>query len=603
MKGKEDKQTYRLSDNMLFMLKKSWEIDKLLFFVTLLQIPIVVLLPLMATYLSKYVVELVTNNESPLILVQYVVAISTGVLVLRLVNNYFDSKIEWRSYKNRLTYFNMCLFKIMDMDYQCYENPNSQMKLEKAFDALSNTQAGAQQIFRQFVSIVSNVIGLITYSLLIFYLNPYIVLLLVGFTVVNYLIKKSNNKWVHKNKDNWVPIDRKLGYIKNKSSDFKAAKDMRLYDMSKWFKEMFNNLLKDRLCWHKRGEKRNFVIDIVSAIMMFIRDGIAYVFLIHEIYYNGMSAADFIFYFAIIAKYSEWLLGMINAYSDIELTSLNISNVREFLDIKDIFNRGKGKSIPKHSPEIVFKNVSFRYPKCEEDTIKDINIRIKQGEKIALVGTNGAGKTTLVKLLSGLYRPTCGEILINGSNISQYNRDEYYKMLSVVFQDILVMPVSIEENISQQFSGDIDKEYLNSILYLAGLQDKVQGLTNKEKTRLLKSVYDDAIDLSGGEVQKLALARALYKAGKIIILDEPTAALDPIAENGMYLKYNELTLDATSIFISHRLSSTRFCDRILFLEDGKIVEEGSHESLMKLGSKYANMFNIQSHYYKEGECS
>jgi len=403
MKDKEakNKPLYSMPSNVLFMMKKAWQIDKILIIVSAIRIPVTVLMPLMATYLSKYVVELVSEGSSPEKLTAYVLCFSGAILLLHLLNNYVGTKIEFRSFSNRFLYMNLCNEKILD------------------------------------------------------------------------------------------------------------------------------------------------------------------------------------------------------SYNSLQSISLDLCDLREFLDLPDHFNRGKGPELPTDAPEIIFENVSFRYPKSEKDALKNINIKIKPGEKIALVGLNGAGKTTLVKLLCGLYRPTRGHITVGNHRISEYNRDNYYKLSSVVFQDIHLMPISIAKNIALCKEKLIDWEYLGKVLKLSGLYDKVQSLPKKEHTLLLKSIYDDATDLSGGEKQKLALARALYKGGKIIILDEPTAALDPIAENEMYLKYNELTSDATSVFVSHRLSSTRFCDRILFMENGEIVEEGTHDELMKLNGKYANMFNIQSHYYKE----
>lgn len=215
------------------------------------------------------------------------------------------------------------------------------------------------------------------------------------------------------------------------------------------------------------------------------------------------------------------------------------------------------------------------------------------------MGVNGAGKTTLVKLICGLYTPTRGEIYVNGKKPSEYNRDEYYTLFSTVFQDIYLVPMSIEKNISMNIKENIDDEKMELVLNMSGLMEKVKSLPKGKETLLLKSIYEDAIDLSGGEMQKLMLARALYKDGPIIILDEPTAALDPIAENEIYRQYNELTKEKTSIFISHRLSSTRFCDRIIFIEDGTIIEEGNHNSLMGEDGKYKEMYDKQSHYYKE----
>lgn len=228
--------------------------------------------------------------------------------------------------------------------------------------------------------------------------------------------------------------------------------------------------------------------------------------------------------------------------------------------------------------------------------------RDKEGEKLALVGVNGAGKTTLVKLLCGLYQPEKGEILVGGKNISEYNIMEYYSLISAVFQEIRTIAFTIFEFIA---SADLDRKNAREEAVLAmkkaGIYEKVKSLPNGMDTHLMKGVYDDGVDFSGGEMQRLVLARAIYKDGKILVLDEPTAALDPIAENNLYLKYQELTRGKTSIYISHRFASTRFCDRIILLEDGVVKESGSHKELMEAGGRYAYMFGVQSQYYREAE--
>jgi ABC-type multidrug transport system fused ATPase/permease subunit len=319
---------------------------------------------------------------------------------------------------------------------------------------------------------------------------------------------------------------------------------------------------------------------------------------------NKITLGDFTFYFGAIGGFSRWVGDIVNSFNSIISQSLAVGYVREYMDIKDVYNHGKGCDLPEQSDlplEIEFRNVSYKYPKAEDYTIKNVSLKIAKGEKLAVVGENGAGKTTLVKLLCGYYYPTEGEIFVNGKSLPEYNLEEYYTMFAAVFQDIGLLPISIEEFVASRNadSGEIDGAKVGKVLEQSELSDKIASLSNGVKTLLMKSVFDDAIDLSGGEKQKLMLARALYKNAPCIVLDEPTAALDPIAESNLYVKYNELTKDKTLFYISHRLASTRFCDRIIYIENGGIAEQGTHDELIKADGKYAHMFGLQSHYYRE----
>lgn len=281
--------------------------------------------------------------------------------------------------------------------------------------------------------------------------------------------------------------------------------------------------------------------------------------------------------------------------------SLDISAVREFLDYPETFKMEEGIPIipDLHIPyQIELRDVSFRYPGAEKDTLTHINLMIRPGEKLAIVGLNGAGKTTLVKLICGFLDPTDGKVLLNNTDIRTYNRRDYYRLFSAVFQDFSVLDVTIAENIAQT-DENINSDMMKRCIGQAGLTEKIDSLPDGVNTHLGK-VFEDGINLSGGELQRLMLARALYKNAPIIVLDEPTSALDPIAESEIYNKYSELTDGRMAIYISHRLASTRFCDRIILIAEGSIDEEGTHDELIARKGHYADLFEIQGRYYRKG---
>lgn len=318
---------------------------------------------------------------------------------------------------------------------------------------------------------------------------------------------------------------------------------------------------------------------------------------------NGLSVSQFLLFFSAVGGFTAWVSGILGGFNTLHKQSLDISTVREYLEYPEPFKFENGESIEAEANrlyEIRLENVSFRYPGTDKDTLTNINLTLYPGEKLAVVGLNGAGKTTLIKLICGFLDPTEGRILLDGKDIRDYNRRDYYKMFSAVFQDFSLLAGTIATNVAQDSVG-IDMERVVDCVEKAGLRKKIESLKEGYETYLNREVFEEAMLLSGGETQRLMLARALYKNAPFIVLDEPTAALDPIAESEMYQKYNELTSGKSSIYISHRLASTRFCDRIIMIADGSIVEEGTHEELLKSGGKYAALFEVQSKYYKEGE--
>ena len=313
-----------------------------------------------------------------------------------------------------------------------------------------------------------------------------------------------------------------------------------------------------------------------------------------------MPASEFLLYFTAVSGFTSWVTGILSNFSQLHKESIALSRVQEYLHVDEPFKFAEGIEPPQADAyALTLEDVSFRYPGTEKDVLTHVNLTIRPGEKLAIVGLNGAGKTTLVKLLCGFYDPTEGRVLLNGQDIRDFNRTKYYELFSAVFQQFSVMDVTIAETVAQSVDG-IDMDKVALCLDKAGLTEALAKFPEGVNTHIGREVYLDGVMLSGGQTQRLMLARALYKDGPILVLDEPTAALDPLAENDIYMKYNEMTTGKTSVFISHRLASTRFCDRILFIADGGIAEEGTHDELLALGGAYAKLFEVQSRYYKEG---
>lgn len=592
------KNDYTTMKNIKFILHNLWNWDKRMLVFSTLQIPIAVLLPLLATVMSSIVVRFVSEGKSITELLLSILLLSAVMLFLYLSRNILIARIDWKAFSNRFKYMILCAQKQMDTDFENISSYDGQSKSMKARGAISSNESGTQQIIPILVEFITNILGIFIYSAIVITLNPFVLLVLIITTLADYGISLSYNKWHHKNKDNWVVSDRKLFYINSKAGDFSSAKDIRLFNMVGWFKEKYDVSLKERVEWQDKILRRTIARDIATVILTFIRDGLALGYLLYSVIYLSMDASSFVLFFGLITQFSNWILGLFSSASRLNLASLSIADLRQYLDMTDKLNRDEGLPIPKETCSLRFENVSFAYPDSSVDIIHDLSFTIKEGEKVAVVGTNGSGKSTLVKLLSGLYTPREGTIYANNRDIRLFNIKEYYSLLSAVYQNIHILPVSIAKNISLSIEEKTDESRLYDSLKMADFYDKVMSYSNKENQLLLKSVVDDAVELSGGEVQKLALARALYKQGAIIILDEPTAALDPIAEDFIYQQYNNLTKGRTSLFISHRLSSTKFCDTILLLENGKIIERGTHDELLNLGGKYFEMFKIQSQYYE-----
>lgn len=600
---KKQKPAYSVFSNFAWSLKMLLKYSKAAFFITALFIPVNIGLRYLEIYLPSLVVSEVTNGQT-----FHHAVISVGVTMLLVMLGYIMIQALGHIrnstlgiYRYKMT--DLVTRKQLSMFYQTYEQKEVRDLAERAITATQmwdGVQPLADIVYSGF-GMIENLLGYILFGSVISFASPWLVPILTVAPVVNILSVKAYNKWEYAHRSKMTDLNQKLGHVEELPDDFAAAKDIRIYSMASWLRECYHELSEQRAKWDRITVKKSFLSRIADLIVILIRDGGAYALLIHMFYNGEIGIDEFVLYFAAISSFASWVGGIISCWNKANTVSLKLCDFREFVDYPEYDGSGSAKAADHMNtvPEIEFRNVSFRYDGAEQDTIHNLSLKIKSGEKLALVGLNGAGKTTLVKLLCGLYRPTSGEICLNGIPLSDFKREEYYQLISPVFQEIRTAFFSLAETVSGQSTAETDLKKAEMCMRQAGLGTKIDTLPDGIHTKLNKKIYENGTELSGGEAQKLMLARALYKDAPLLILDEPTAALDPIAESKIYNDFNGMAKNKTSLFISHRLASTSFCDRIILLENGSITEEGTHQELMAANGTYKGLFDIQSCWYKE----
>lgn len=585
--------------NSLYMLKNILKTDKILFSLMVLYIPVFVFSPLASAYLPRAVIESIQNKAGISVFIQNFLIIAFIVAALKALEIFLNARFNCRGSYRRIELMTELYKKMWTMSYKNIASQEGILSLEKARDMVDNDYSISQQFPKKISSLIVSIVGIFFFGSLIISINP----ILIGLIFISGTISYFYGKYeIKKNKEINEVLKKehhKMRYLTQRACDYKFAKDIKLYKIETWIVQAYKSSLKIINKCYGKIKTVNFIGALISALFIFLRDGLAYIYLTGMVLNKEIGIGEFIFLFSIIKTFSGWLLGIISQITNLKRESLSIDYYRDFCELDDGLTKGKGIPLPKKF-DIELKNVSFKYGESEKYIFKDLNLRIEDKEKLAIVGVNGAGKTTLTCLIMNLLQPTEGEVLLNGKNINEYNIDEYYSLFSTVFQDMYVLPDTIK-NLVTAGNKKFNQEDFDSALKQSGLQKIIENLNEKENTYLVKGVWPNAIDLSGGQEQRLMLARALYKNGHISILDEPTAALDPIAESQIYSEYNNMTKDKTSIFISHRLASTRFCDRIILIENGKIIEEGSHSDLIKQNGEYKKMFDIQSSYYQDNK--
>lgn len=596
----KNKPKYSMGQSVCFMLRYAWKYNKQVLALCLLLPVLELLLNLTQLFISPVILELVETGAPLSRLLETIGVFTVLLLLLRGIKEYVNWNTLFGRVFVRLQVINDVNQKGCTTSYPNAVDPAAMKLQQKAFECCEGNMQPAEYIWTVLANILGNLLCFAVYLLLLSEMNWWMVAVIVVTSVLGFLINNRINEWTYRHREEDMVYEKQVWYLYKRLGDQALGKDLRIFGLKDWIDSVWAGVVRTCEAFVTRREKVLIWANVTDVLLTLLRNGIAYGYLIHLALNQAMSASEFLLYFSAISGFASWVTGILGEFSQLRKQCLELSMIQEYLDYPEPFRFEGGSSIPQaETYELQLDHVTFRYPGAEEPIFKDLNLTIHPGEKLAIVGLNGAGKSTIVKLLCGFYDPDEGTVRLNGTDIRSFNRQDYYGLFSAVFQDFSHLDVTIAENVAQDYEN-LDLERVKQAIEKAGLTKLVSELPRGLDTPVGRDVYLDGVLFSGGEMQRLMLARALYKDGPVLVLDEPTAALDPLAEQDIYHKYHEMTAGKTAVFISHRLASTRFCDRIIFLSDGIVKEEGTHEDLLQLNGGYAELFEVQSRYYQEG---
>jgi ABC-type multidrug transport system fused ATPase/permease subunit len=596
-----DRKKYGILSNLYFYCKESFNFRKLGFILSLFLVPTRIMKSFLSIFIPKLVIDSIENLRGEYTFLVNIIIVTVVIAVTSIIELLAKNTMEHNMNSFVLIRLNkLWIEKVSTMDYEVFTSELGKQSSSKARMTLEGTTRwGIGTYIPRLLELLTSFIGFIIYGIILVYVHPFVLVALIVAYGINMAVTLHAEKKKQLLKDDVAKAERKMNYFAYNTRGLSIAKDIRVYSMREWIRQMATMARFDKKNVDDKVYKYQVFVLIVNGVVVLLRDGVVYSILIWLTLKGDITIGNFALYAATVNGLGDWLTQITTGIGAFREADNNVTDFRQFLSLPDGRIESKETLELVAAPGIKLDKVSFSYD-GKNNVLDNVSLEVKPGEKIAVVGSNGAGKTTLIKLICGLLHPICGQILIDGVSVSSVAQEDYSKAISAVFQDSALLPVSIKHNIVMN-DKKINEDKLTRVVTLVGLEEKIASLEMGIDTPLVKHITENGTEFSGGEVQKLLLARAIYKDSPILILDEPTAAMDPIAEQNVYLKYNELAKDKTAFFISHRLSSTRFCDKILLIDDGRIREVGTHDELMNKRGLYHDMYMIQSKYYQE-EC-
>lgn len=599
--------------SILLAFKEMHRLEKRLTPLSVILAAITAVMPFINIWFTSKIIDLLDTGADMKELALYI-GLAVGINLILFFLSYFlnDMYFMYRSlmYNKELQNISEKLFKT---EYQKLENSDFKELIHKHSEAQDRVFSAFVQFSWMMRDFISGALTLIISIIIViplfkigftktgetYFEKPVFLLTIFAAIAVMVVIilvvaMKMNKAWF-KASDEYSRLDRIFYYFLNMFTDYNTGKEIRLYKEQNLIEHTATDiLLTDGEKLLKKvslnSAKSSSFVAILGAIVGF---GI-YLFIGVKGLYGLFGIGSLVLYCGSFMQIINGIMKMAATFGKTEEMVPLVNYYFDIMNTKDEMEYGD-KVLDTTEFELEFKNVSFRYPDAENYSLKDINIKVKNGEHLAVVGRNGSGKTTFIKLMCRLYDVTDGEILINGINIKDYTKESIIQLYSVVFQDFKIFSLPLNDNVCAGKEHDKDKLY--NCLEQANIKERTESLPNKDNTILYKDMDKAGVEISGGEAQKLALARALYKDSPVVILDEPTASLDPIAENEIYSRFNSFTQNKTAIYISHRLSSCVFCNRIAVFDKAELVETGTHNELLNNSGKYSELWNAQAQYY------